>query len=205
MPVKAKPFYNDGGGILDKIANALKKAKNVLNPPKESVRPQSGPIFSNPKVNPTMSDKVDYSYANEIRKGLPIITDWSTMEKQALPMFKESQVPAQVGMGMLAGEGRLGGWGAERNNYFNLGAYDNQEENMPSYPTAKEGVQRFIDLITGNFIRKDTGEVDDRYKPAFELRDNPEAMLRKIHELGYSTRPDYADFIMSTPEWSKYR
>lgn len=125
------------------------------------------------------------------------------IENTLFPVTDRYGIPRAVAAGQFAGEGRLKGLGASRNNYFNIMAYDGREGDMPGYATPEEGIEAYAKLMSGQYKLAD-GNFDTRYVPAYEMRNKPEEMIRKIHALGYATRPDYADFIMSTPEYKKY-
>lgn len=124
----------------------------------------------------------------------------------ALPIFKRYEIPPSVGMGQFAAEGRLGGLGASRNNFYNISAYSSNPNAAQSYNTPEEGVEAYAKLLSGKYELDHigSGKFDTRYLPAYQLRKDPKAMIRKIHQLGYASRPDYAEFVMSTPEWQEF-
>lgn len=128
---------------------------------------------------------------------------WQFIDQVVAPLSKKYQVPLSVAASQFAGEGRLKGLGAERNNFYNIAAYDSDPNQAVRYPTPEAGVEAYMKLMSGQY-KLANGKTDTRYLPAYKLRNNPEAMLRKIKELGYASRPDYPEFIMSTPEWKKY-
>lgn len=118
----------------------------------------------------------------------------------ALPITRKYGIPDAVAAGQFAGEGRLAGLGASRNNYYNIAAYDNDLDSTVKYETPEKGIEAYAKLLSGNF-KKANGEMDTRYLPAYELRADPVKMLQEIFKAGYATRPDYPEHVMNTPEW----
>lgn len=126
------------------------------------------------------------------------------LESVVFPVTRQAGIPDAVAAGQFAAEGRMSGLGADRNNFFNLGAFDSNPNNAYSYQNPQAGVQAYADLLTG-----------DRFAPALQNED-PVAVLRAIQQLGYAGDPrtygrrsdsgysSYADFIMNTPEWRYY-
>lgn len=126
---------------------------------------------------------------------------------------KKYGVPVPVALGMFYAEtGGKPSLGADRNNVYNINAIDSDPDQAFTYSTPREGVEAYMKLLTNS----------DRYQPAMALKDNPEAMLRKIAELGYAGDPktyaeradaknpvtgqkyaSYADFVLATPGWRK--
>ena len=127
------------------------------------------------------------------------------LRNRVLPITRRYDLPDAVVAGMYAAEGRTGGLGASRNNYFNIGAFDSNLNNTHRYNTPEEGIEAYAKLLSGKYElgERGSGKFDQRYLPAYELRKDPVSMLRKIKELGYASREDYPEFIMSTPEWQE--
>jgi len=123
-----------------------------------------------------------------------------------LPITRQYGIPDAVAAGMFAGEGRLGGLGAARNNFYNINAIDSDPNQAFDYETPGEGIEAYAKLLSGKYElgQKGSGRFDTTYLPAYTLRNDPMAMLKMIQELGYASRPDYSDFIMSTPEYNYY-
>lgn len=134
------------------------------------------------------------------------LNSYQDFERVANPIFRKYDIPRPIGHGMYAGEGRLEGLGAKRNNFYNINAIDSDPNQAFDYKTPAEGIEAYAKLMSGKYElgAKGSGKFDTRYLPAYELRKDPVAMMKKIQELGYASRPDYADFIMSTPEWKSY-
>lgn len=126
--------------------------------------------------------------------------------KIAMPIFHEYGIPPAVGFGQFAAEGRLKGMGAARNNFYNIQAFDSNPNAASHFPTPEEGVRAYAKLISGQYElgQKGSGKFDTRYKDAYALRSDPRKMIQAIQKAGYASRPDYAAFVMSTPEFQKY-
>lgn len=129
------------------------------------------------------------------------------LEKKVFPVVEKYGIPKAVAAGMFGAEGRLEGLGAERNNYYNIAAYDGNEDSAFRYKKPEDGVKAWAELITS----------DPRYKKAYELRHDPDAMLREIQNAGYAGDPktyqkrakngypSYESFTKDTPEYKYYR
>lgn len=115
------------------------------------------------------------------------------LENTVFPITRKYNIPDAVAAGQFAAEGRLTGTGAERNNFFNVMAYDGKEDAMPGFDTPEQGVEKYARVLAR----------DRRYSKAMRKSD-PAEMIKAIKEAGYATRPDYAEFIMQTPEFKKY-
>jgi hypothetical protein len=126
--------------------------------------------------------------------GTTIIRNSDDFARIAAPIFDKYYLPLPVGMGQYAAEGRNKGLGASRNNFYNIAAYDGKEKGMPSYKTPQEGIEAYAKLITR----------EKRYANAMKHKGNPSRMIDEIHRAGYASRPDYASFVRSTPEYLKY-
>lgn len=134
--------------------------------------------------------------------------DASDFEKLALPILNKYNIPPSVAFGMRDAEG--GKIGA--NNVFNINAVDSNPQAATNYATPQEGIEAFAKLIA----------TDPRYKKAFDLRDNPQAMIQAIQQAGYAGDPStwrqrsastggagkvyksYADFVKDTPGFARY-
>ena len=115
------------------------------------------------------------------------------IEDVILPITRQYGIPDAIAAGQFAAEGRLGGLGASRNNYFNLGAYDHNLDNTFRYETPQDGVEAFARLLTE----------DKRYSPYFkEGRDALETL--QDYASTYASNPKYVDLITGTPEWRNY-
>lgn len=133
-------------------------------------------------------------------------TPQQSFEALVKPIAQKYGIPMAVIMGQYAAEGRDKGTGASRNNFFNIGGFDGQEANMPSYKTPQEGIDAYAKLLA----------TDPRYAKAYALRGNPAAMIKAIQDAGYAgdpttysqrasnSYPTYSSFVMDTPEYKKY-
>ena len=134
------------------------------------------------------------SNINQPKQGNVANSVLSFLTNKVLPITRKWNIPDAVAAGQFAGEGRLEGLGAALNNFYNYMAYDGREQSMPSFPTPEAGVEAYARLISS----------DPRYQEAMKHTNNPVKMLQLIHKAGYASRPDYTDFIMSTPEWQYF-
>lgn len=116
------------------------------------------------------------------------------LENTVFPITREYGIPDAVAAGQFAAEGRFNHMGARRNNFYNIAAYDGKESQMPGYSSPEQGVAAYAKLIATN----------PRYAKAMASSEDPAEMVRQIKMAGYATRPDYAQFIMSTPEFKAF-
>lgn len=116
------------------------------------------------------------------------------INKILLPITRKYNIPDPVAAGQFAGEGRLKGFGAKRNNFFNIAAYDSNPDAAIHYSTPEQGIEAYAKLIATN----------PHYAQAYSARNDPSKMLSLIQKAGYASRPDYSSFVMSTPEWRQY-
>lgn len=140
-----------------------------------------------------------------------------SFEQIAAPILKKYGIPLEVGFGMRDAEG--GKIGAH--NVYNIGAVDSNPTNAANYISPEQGVEAYAKLLSGKY-KLANGQYDTRYIPAYNLRNNPEEMLKLIMQLGYAGDPktwkqrsidtggagkiydSYAQFVMNTPGWKKY-
>lgn len=140
---------------------------------------------------------------------LPMPTPAPTnFEELALEVLERNQIPPAVGLGIAQAEGgRIGS-----NNVYNINATDSNPEGANHYPDPEAGIQAFADLIAKN----------PRYQRAFQMRDNPDAMIEAIQDAGYAGDPrtwkqrsmstggagktfdEWADFVKSTKGYQRY-
>jgi hypothetical protein len=122
------------------------------------------------------------------------------------PIFQKYGIPPAVGYGQFGAEGRLKGLGASRNNPYNLGAYDSSIGSAFSYPSLEKGVEAYAKLLSGKYElgHIGSGRFDKRYIPAYEVRNDPRAMIEAIARIGYASNPNYAKLIFNTPEFQYY-
>lgn len=158
---------------------------NAINTYPKLIKPIPDDQVVKPYVSPLASAISSYTAKNQKLSG---------MEGVIKKVADQFGIPMAVAYGQYAAEGRNKGLGASRNNFYNVQAYDNYEDQMPTFKTPEEGVKAWAKVIAH----------DPRYAQAMKLRGNPAAMMQAIQEAGYATRPDYAQFVMSTPEFQKY-
>lgn len=181
--------------------------KNILDAIKETLNPK---IHSPIPLNNTGGVKGAMAQTMVTPTPTPVqnIKTYEDFESVANPIFRKYDIPRPVGHGMYAGEGRIEGQGlgVKRNNFYNINAIDSDPNQAFEYKTPAEGIEAYAKLLSGKYElgKKGSGKFDTRFIPAYELRKDPVAMMKKIQELGYASRPDYAEFVMSTPEWKKY-
>lgn len=118
----------------------------------------------------------------------------SFLNQIILPITRDYSLPDALVAGQFAAEGRTGGLGASRNNFFNIGAYDNDINNTFAYDSPEAGITAYAKLLAENPL----------YAPNATMSATPEIALKKIAPR-YASRPDYAEWIMSLPEWQLYR
>lgn len=162
------------------MSSAINSYPGVVSPipNKDIVKPYTSPLAS----------AID-TYTAKVKGQAP-----ASMEDVIKTVAKEFKIPMAVAYGQYAAEGRDKGMGASRNNFYNVQAYDGKENQMPSFKTPEEGVRAWATVIAK----------DPRYAAAMKLNSDPVAMIQAIHQAGYATRPDYASFVKSTPEFQKY-
>lgn len=150
-------------------------------------------------------------------------TNPDSFYKMAQPAFQEYQFPESVGMGMYAAEGRGKGMGAERQNWYNIGAVDEDPEAATSYKTPQEGLIAFLKMVTGNAEDSFYGNgpagkkaFADAFK-RFQETGNEDELLLAIQNAGYAGDPatyaqrsnsgydSYSGFVSDTPEYKKFR
>jgi beta-N-acetylglucosaminidase len=108
--------------------------------------------------------------------------------------------------GQFIQEGGLSSPGAQKNNFFNLGAYDQNPQDSFVYTTPQEGIEAYAKLISGKYELENigSGKFDTRYSKAYSERKNPIKMLSKIKEVGYASDPNYVQNIMNNEGWRTY-
>lgn len=128
------------------------------------------------------------------------------IENTIFPITRKYEIPEPVAAGMFAAEGRLSGMGANRNNFYNIGAFDSDPNQANYFSTPEAGIEAFAKLL----------KEKKRYSKAFESRHDPVKMLEEIQNAGYAGDPktyeqraknsfkSYFDFITATPEFKKY-
>lgn len=200
--------------------NPFYKPKTISPIPEKNTRTIKGVNIEVPNDwgsdKPASSATMRNIYATPTPTAMPTPTPYPTprdvpvdpevekfLTSTVFPITRKYEIPDAVAAGQFAGEGRLKGLGASRNNYYNIGAFDSNVNNAYGYESPEQGVEAYAKLLSGKYQRS-SGDMDERYLPAWELRATPSAMMKKIKELGYASRPDYDTFIMSTPEWKRY-
>jgi flagellum-specific peptidoglycan hydrolase FlgJ len=130
------------------------------------------------------------------------------IQQMAAPIFQQYQIPPQVGFGQLAieGHGTHKYSQAPFNNPYDIGAYDSNPDSAVRYPDLQKGIEAYAKLMSGKYELDHigSGKFDTRYANAYQLRNNPQAMLQEIAKVGYASNPNYAQGVMNTPEWQYY-
>lgn len=121
-------------------------------------------------------------------------TEWNTFVETARPIAKKYDIPLKVMLGQAALETGYGrSWQAQaRNNWFGLGAYNNNTSF--AYSSIEECIEYYAKLISSNA----------RYSKAYEARNNPEKMIREIKNSGYASDPLYVEKVTSLGVWNHY-
>lgn len=146
------------------------------------------------------------------------------IKKVIVPMAQQYDVDPGIVAGQFANEGRLGGIGASRNNFFNIGVTDAIVEaakqsgdwsQVPGYQSPESGVERYLLFISGQgpdsmYANGVDGSASGKVgKKQFQeawakYRHNPPAFLRAIGPTYASTGDAYAINTMATPEYQAY-
>jgi hypothetical protein len=141
---------------------------------------------------------------------LPAPTSPDFLPKVVLPITRQYKIPDPIAAGQWAAEGRGAGLGANRNNFFNLGAVDSNPNNAASFDTPQAGIEAYAKFLTSPQWANGVKNVVPNYFS------NPLTALKQIEQQGYAgdkrtykkrsnTGFDrYWKFIMSTPEWKQY-
>ena len=147
----------------------------------------------------------------------PNFGSMTPIEKRTAETFDIHQIPRSIAYGIAAGEGgKIGD-----NNLYNIAAYDSNPQSAIHYDSPEQAATAAAKLLDGTFTKAD-GTVDDRYKPAWELRSDPPKMLKAIEAAGYAGDPatwkarsaatggaginydNWSDFIMDTSGYKKW-
>jgi len=125
------------------------------------------------------------------------------LENIAFPITRKYGIPDAIVAGMYAAEGRGSGLGAERNNFFNINAIDENPNLANYYDSPEEGVEAFAKLISERFADAlKTGNVEDILYAIEQgnYAGDPSTYSQRANNGFYS----YSDFIKSTPEYRGY-
>lgn len=137
------------------------------------------------------------------------------IENTIFPVTRKYEIPDPVAAGMFAAEGRLSGLGANRNNFYNIGAFDSNPNQATYFETPEQGIEAYAKFMKGegNYA---SPKHKESFTNAYNNRKNVVEMLRGIQEAGYAGDPktykqraknnfnSYMEFIMATPEFQKY-
>lgn len=190
--------------------NSLDGIKNKLSPT-PTVTPTLFPTMT-PNPSPTPIQGLHSTTQNKD-------TD-NFLSSVIYPLSKELGVHPSVSAGQYGMEGRLGGVGAERNNFYNLGITDqmvNSKDytNAPKFDSPEEGVKAYLRYITGQATDSfyangiDGSKTGKLGKKQFQelykkYKDNPEAFLKAIGPTYSSSGDLYAQNVMNVPEYRDY-
>lgn len=125
------------------------------------------------------------------------------------PLAETYGVPMSLATGQKFAENR--GEPGNKNNYYNLGATDLNPEGGMKYDSPVQGIESYLKFITGTAEESFYGngkEGKKAYQDAFtrfKQTGDTEAFLQEIKNAGYASRPDYVDFVKSTPEWRNFK
>ena len=178
------------------LAGLYEKYGNSIMPP-EPVKKNDTPQ-NVPDAVPTVDPNTDAILTNII-----------------FPITRKYEIPDSVAAAQFAAEGRTQGLGASRNNYFNIAGFDKNLSRTQIFKTPQEGVEAYAKFVSGqgSYASEDHKK---KFQQAYELRKDPQKMLKAIELAGYAgdpttyaqraqnNYPSYSDFAMSTPEWRKY-
>lgn len=205
----SRPQINEGY-VYDGLLNNKKNIKSTQN-----LLPTKN--MAEPYFNPKRAALEDFGHKLKVRN-IPIqeVSRQGGVEKVAPLIFKQYGIPMSVGWGMYAAEGRGKGLGAERNNFYNIAAFDSNPNAAFHYKTPAEGVEAYAKFITGKSDRYASPDHKLKFQEAYKLRNNPQVYIKAIEQAGYAGDPktygqranngfkSYSDFVMATPEWKKY-
>ncbi len=135
---------------------------------------------------------------------------WNEFVNAAKNIAQQEGFPLSVILGQAAVETGRSGANAPGNNWFGIkgtgsggtqnlatqeadpsGNFYNTKSNFAAYQNAADSIKSYINLIK------------TRYPQAYAQRNNPAAMITAIHQGGYATDPNYAQKVMSTPEFKQ--
>jgi flagellum-specific peptidoglycan hydrolase FlgJ len=135
----------------------------------------------------------------------PTVKDF--IDKNLAPIAKKYDIPLSVMAGQFIQEGGLTSPGAQKNNFFNLGAYDRNPAGSFAYQTPQEGVEAYAKLISGNYEmgQVGSGKFDTRYSSAYKERKNPTKMVQEIKKAGYASDPYYVENVTNNEGWRSYQ
>jgi len=140
----------------------------------------------------------------------------SFLNKNVFPVTDRYGIPRAVAAGQFAAEGRMSGLGADRNNYYNIAAFDSNPDAAVRYNSPQEGVEAYAKFVTGNADNYASPQVKQKFIEAAKRMSNPEQYIRGIEQAGYAGDPNtyqkrakngqksYESFIESTPEYQYY-
>lgn len=120
-----------------------------------------------------LEDMLNYTYEQAIKRGFH-------------PSAPVSQVAAESGRG-------TSNFAKTRNNWFGLGAFDNDLNNTWKFKDPRESTDAYFNVM----------ETDPRYATAYEYRHDPLRFLQEIKKAGYASDPNYVNTISNTPEYRR--
>lgn len=106
--------------------------------------------------------------------------------------FHPSAIASQMASESQRGQSRFA---RERNNYFGIGAFDNNLDNTWKFPKPEDSIDALLNLYQN----------DERYKDAYSVRHDPVQFIQGVKSAGYASDPDYVWKIMNTPEWRQFQ
>lgn len=235
-------LYIPGGGFFDfpkKIIDAVKGVMRgffeIENEPIVFAKEEpSGDVLgataptptATPKPEPDVSKPPKIVKTREFKGNQNVNPQIDTfIQNKILPVTRKYDIPDAVAVGMFAAEGRNLGLGANRNNFYNIAAFDSNVNSAFTFATPEQGVEAFAQFITGQYDRYASDKHKKKFRKAYtkylEHRD-PVKYVQDIRDAGYAGDPntwrqrkleqdgvetpfsDYAEFVFANPEWRKY-
>lgn len=201
--------------FIDRVRKTKPQLKNTSDQILERLYEKHGGnslLPSSPTPSPTMADNSSPTYISTADVD-PEIDEF--LNTRIFPITRKYEIPDAVAASQFAAEGRLEGLGASRNNYFNIAAFDNDLGRTQIFKTPEEGVEQYARHIAGQGSYP-SEEHKRKFQKAYDLRHDPQKMLKEIETAGYAgdpatyaeraknNFPSYSSFAMTTPEWNKY-
>lgn len=151
------------------------------------------------------SNQAEASSLTPTPTSIPQAIGATDYEKQAAPIFAKYGVPPPIGIGIWAMEGR--GKTINPNNPYNIGAYDDNPQNANAYAfkTPIEGTEEAAKFLAGQsqYMASDKKAIFQKAMNDLKENHDIDAYLRAIAPT-YSSNPNYADIVESTPEYQRW-
>jgi hypothetical protein len=129
----------------------------------------------------------------------------TSFEGAAAPLFEQAKIPAAIGMGIWAEEGR--GKTINPNNPYNIGAIDSNPQNANAYgfKTPIDGAAAAVKFLQGEspYQSANVKQIFQKAYQQLQKNNDPEAYLKAIGKT-YSSNKNWATQIMQTPEYARW-